>query len=130
MPRRKSPRTKRIAEHPEREDRILFDIVVDAYNETERAMGWYYHLENELTFPFEARCISTRTISPLKVGQATEVVGLAVEEDCMTEVLVMVKLGRSTVAVPLAQLKCLSDEEDTRQAVEDWHYWVGRGYRY
>ncbi len=48
----------------------------------------------------------------------------------MAEVFVVVKLGRLKATVPPAQLECLSDEEDTRRAVEDWHYWVGRGYRY
>ncbi len=57
-------------------------------------------------------------------------VSLASEDDCMAEVFVVVKLGRLKATVPPAQLECLSDEEDTRRAVEDWHYWVGRGYRY
>jgi hypothetical protein len=48
----------------------------------------------------------------------------------MSEVLVMVKFGKTTLSVPLAQLESLSDDADTRQAVSDWHYWVGRGYRY
>jgi len=30
---------------PEREKRIDMEIVVDAYNQQERAMGWYYYLE-------------------------------------------------------------------------------------
>jgi hypothetical protein len=29
-------------EQPDREHRIDFEIVVDAYDEAERAMGWYY----------------------------------------------------------------------------------------
>lgn len=29
-----------------REERIELEIVVDAYNEAERAMGWYYYLDN------------------------------------------------------------------------------------
>lgn len=28
-----------------REHRIAMEAVVDAYHETERAMGWYYYLE-------------------------------------------------------------------------------------
>ncbi len=30
------------------------EIVVDAYNEEERAMAWCYYLTEQLTFPFEA----------------------------------------------------------------------------
>ena len=32
---------KRIPEQPDRENRIAFEIVVDAYDQAERAMGWY-----------------------------------------------------------------------------------------
>ncbi len=37
----------------EREHRIEMEVVVDAYNEEERAMGWYCYLEEQLTFPFK-----------------------------------------------------------------------------
>ena len=31
--------------------RINMEMVVDAYNEEERAMGWYYYLEDRLHLP-------------------------------------------------------------------------------
>ena len=37
-----------------RDDRIVMRAVVDAYGSEERAIGWYYYLENELSFPFRA----------------------------------------------------------------------------
>jgi len=120
-------------EQPEREDRILFEIVVDAYNKSERAMGWYYYLEEVLEFPFVASCISRRATSPLEIASQVEVSGLAPEDSCMSEIHVFVKHGekaKSMLAVPLAQLACLSENAKTRQAVEDWHYWVARGYEY
>ena len=46
-----------------REKRISMEIVVDAYNEEERATGWYCYLEDTLNFPFLTRCISERPIS-------------------------------------------------------------------
>jgi len=49
-----------IKENKERERRIDMEIVVDAYNEVERAMGWYYYLQDGLKFPFKARCIQKR----------------------------------------------------------------------
>ncbi len=47
-----------------REDRIIMEIVVDAYGPEERAMGWYCYLENTLAFGFTAHCIRTRATSP------------------------------------------------------------------
>jgi hypothetical protein len=106
----------------DREDRILFNIVVDAFNATERAMGWYYYLEEALQLPFKARCSCIRATSPLKISQEVEVVSMADEDDCMSEVFVLVKFGKSKLAVPLAQLECVIADEGTRQAIADWHY--------
>jgi hypothetical protein len=36
------------------------EVVVDAYDEVERAMSWYYYLEDRLHFPFDAVCIAKR----------------------------------------------------------------------
>jgi len=35
-----------------KEDRITDEIVVDAYDASKRAMGWYYYLEEKLQFLF------------------------------------------------------------------------------
>ena len=35
------------------------------------------------------------------------------------------------LGVPLAQLKPIEDtDEQTKQAVADWHYWRSKGYEY
>ena len=113
-----------------REERITMEIVVDAYNEDERALGWYYYLENTLTFPFLARCRVKRAISPLHVGDEVEVIGMAPEEDCAAEMFVMMRWERDGLGVPLAQLAVLHADAATRQAVEDWHYWIDQGYAF
>ena len=53
---------------PVREERIDNDVVVDAYGPEERAMGWYYYLENKIRFPFRAKCITAKLVSPLRKG--------------------------------------------------------------
>lgn len=115
----------------EREDRIAMDIVVDAYGTEERAMSWYYYLESELRFPFKATCIAERAISPLKIKGAVEVIGMAGEEECGREMFVTIRWESDALAVPLSQLRPSSaTDEETRQAVEDWHYWVGMGHEF
>ena len=122
---------KRPKRDEEREDRITMEIVVDAYGPEERAMGWYYYLEGQLQFPFAATCIAKRAISPLKVKDEVEVIGIPDEDECEKEVFVTIRRDDDTLAVPLAQLKPKrSAAEETRIAVEDWHYWVAMGYRY
>jgi hypothetical protein len=50
---------------------------VDAYGPEERAIGWYYYLENKLRFPFQARCAGSKVASPLKKGEIVEVFHMA-----------------------------------------------------
>ncbi len=113
-----------------REQRIQQEIVVDAHNAEEQAMGWYYYLEDQLGFPFRAKCIAPRAISPLRKGQEVEVVGLAPAEECEQEMFITVTWEDRSLAVPLAQLKTTQADKATRQAVEDWHYWVDQGYEF
>jgi hypothetical protein len=115
---------------PAREWRIVNEIVVDAYDLCERAMAWYYHLEDFLGFPFVAKCASRRSISPLRVGDEVQVLGLPEVEECSREVFVTVRYNESQLAVPLSQLAVVKGDKATRQAVADWHYWVSRGYVY
>lgn len=44
---------------------------------------------------------------------------------------VMIRQGKSRLAVPLSQLAVgNAADEQTKQAVEDWHYWVQMGYQF
>jgi hypothetical protein len=114
----------------ERERRIDNEILVDTYDEEERAMSWYYHAENEIQFPFPARCILVEESSPLRKGEGVEVIGLPSEESCCQQLHVRVRWQRRTLAVPLAQLKPIKADRKTEQLVEDWHYWTRMGYQF
>jgi len=105
------------------------EAVVDAYDAEEQAMGWYYYLEDKIRFPFQARCIRERTISPLRVDEVVEVQGMANEGDCMAEMFVMIAWSDRTFGVPLMQLEGVDVDTETEEAIADWHYWVGRGYQ-
>ena len=64
---------------PIREERIRNEAVVDAYGPEEQAMGWYYYLEDKLRFPFQAKCITSKVVSPLRKGETVEVRRMAPE---------------------------------------------------
>ncbi len=87
-------------------------------------------LNDTLNFPFLTKCIAKRTISPLRVGDEVEVIGMAPEEECEHEMFVMMRWERNGLAVPLMQLELIHGDDQTREAVEDWHYWVNRGYQF
>lgn len=117
-------------ENKVREHRIDMEIIVDAYGEIEHAMGWYYYLEDKLNFSFKARCVAERRTSPLAEGQVVRVEAMAPEDECMHEMFVEVCWQGRKLAVPLSQLEALKVDDETRQATEDWHYWVKRGYEF
>ena len=112
----------------EREERISMEIIVDAYGPEEQALGWHAYLSGTLHFPFSARCVALRTISPLEPGDEVEVVGMASDEECMHEMFVLIRWKRRQLAVPLMQLEGIDVDEETQQAIGDWHYWVNQGY--
>lgn len=105
------------------------EAVVDAYDSEERATGWYYYLEDKLSFPFKARCIVACKTSPLKKGEEIEVLAMEFEES-RHEMFVLVKWSNQEIVVPLAQIHPIEGDDDTREGVEDWHYWMARGYEF
>lgn len=118
----------RPAKDEEREERIAMEIIVDAYDAEEQAMGWHAYLSDTLHFPFSARCIARRAISPLEPGDETEVVDMAPAEECEHEMFVCIRWSPRQLAVPLMQLEGIQVDEETQQAIEDWHYWVNPGH--
>lgn len=119
------------AKDEEREYRITMEAIVDCYDREEAAMGWYCYIENKLRFPFIATCIVERAVSPLQKNAEVEVVDMAPETECGSEVFVCIRWDRRPLAVPLAQLQPVANTDaETREAVADWHYWVAQGYQY
>jgi hypothetical protein len=113
-----------------REQRIAHEIVVDAYTSAERSMSWYYYLDDKFDFPFRAKCVRTRTISPLKKGEEVEILAMAPEDDCMTEMFVVIRFAGRKLGVPLAQLEVVEGNKETREGVKDWRYWVDMKYEF
>ena len=118
----------KVEKDEEREDRISDEAIVDAYGPEEQVTGWYYHLDEKLRFPFAARCIRERSISPLRVDDSVRVIGMADADDCMAEMFVKIEWAGRSLGVPLAQLQGIDVDRETEEAIADWHYWVGRGY--
>ena len=121
---------ERIPKDEEREERISNEAVVDAYGPEEQALGWYYHLEAKMLFPFRAKCIAERLVSPLRLGAKVKVTGMAPEAECEHEMFVVIRWQDRDLAVPLAQLEGIAVDDETQEAIGDWHYWVARGYEF
>jgi len=75
--------------------------------------------------------ITERAISPLRDGDEVDVIGLAPVEECGREMFVMIRWEkREGLGVPLSQIQFVHESVNTKQAVEDWQYWVKRGYEF
>ena len=112
----------------EREHRISMEAIVDAYGPEEQAMGWYYYLEEKISFPFQGKCILERKVSPLKLKEVAEVISMAPEDECEREMFVVIRWMDRELAVPLVQIEGIDVDDETKEAIGDWHYWMERGY--
>lgn len=113
-----------------REERIRNDIIVDAYTPEEQATSWYSYLSETLQFPFTARCIIHRPISPLIPGDELEIIDIAPEGECRHEIFVVIRWSPRLLAIPLSQIQGFQVPEQTQEAIDDWSYWVQRGYQF
>ncbi len=116
---------------PTRENRIDYEIVVDAYDEAERAMGWYCHLQDKISFPFLATWSKTNKKTGAIAEKAIEVLGMASEEDCESNMYVEVAYideKDDTFTAKLSDIKAINPDPKTEEAIVDWKYWVDMGY--
>jgi hypothetical protein len=122
---------KRVPENKTRENRIYNEILVEVYEREDAVMCWLTHLQDNLAFPFEAECIEEMKISPLRKGEkVTAFELLDDDEDIGNDFFVLIEWNGRKMGVPLAQLKPLKVDKETKQAVEDWQYWKARGYQF
>ncbi|MGD0498365.1 MAG: calcium-binding protein [Bryobacteraceae bacterium] len=115
---------------PAREDRIHNEAIVDAYGPEEQAMGWYYYLDAKIRFPFQAKCIASKVVSPLRKGETVEVQRMAPEDACSADMLGLIQWHGRTMGVPLSQLVAIDADDSTVEAIGDWHYWIAQGCRF
>ena len=119
---------KKSKKDPAREDRIHNEAIADANGPEEQVMGWYYYLDDKIRFPFQAKCIAPKVVSPLRRGETVEVQSMAPDDACSADMLVLIRWQDRTMAVPLSQLVATNPDQSTAEAIGDWHYWVAQGY--
>ena len=116
---------------PIRENRIDYDIVVDAYDEEERAMGWYCYLGDKITFPFSAKWKKTNKKTGAIAEKEVKVLDMASAEDCERNMYVEVTYidkQDDTFTAKLSDIEAINPYADTEEALADWQYWVDMDY--
>lgn len=117
-----------------REHRIKTEIIVDAEDKEERAMGWYDYLDDNLNVPFIAtlkkKSRKTATVEEKKV----EVLGMAPDDECLKDMYVEVVepngKDEDVFTAKLSDIVAIDADEETKEAIADWHYWLARGYKF
>ena len=111
-----------------REERISMEAIVDAYGPEERSLGWYYYLADKISFPFAAECVVIDKRTPLKLKERITVKKMSGEDYCEHDIFVDISRKGQVLAIPLTQIQPLEANEDTVEAIGDWHYWKAQGY--
>lgn len=113
-----------------REERIYMEVVVDAYNEDERAMGWYYYLDDKLQFPFKAQWVNRQRPK----GKEVNVIEMSPEDECLHSMFVEVRYEEAGVddifSARLCDIHPVDVDQETAEAIADWNYWVDMGYEF
>ena len=126
---------KFVAQGSEKDDenfdqRLSFEIIPDAHDAEEQALDWFSYLEEHLQFPFQAECVlpNARPLHSVLVSEVN-VVGLPSEDVCKARDVCQHQVaGTDRWLCRLLNLTGVEVDEETEQAIQDWHTWVDRGY--
>jgi hypothetical protein len=120
----------KLKKDPIREERIQNQVMVDTYGPEESAMGWYYLPGKPAAVSLRGQMHRCQDRSPLCKGETVHVLGLAPEDACSADILVMIRWQGRKMAVPLSQLTALNVDQSSAQAIGDWHYWLAQSYSF
>jgi Calcium binding len=117
-----------------REHRIKTEIIIDAEDKEERAMGWYYYLDDTLNVPFMARWTKKGRKSTSVEEKQVEVLGMAPDDECLKDMFVEVVYpdgkDEDVFSARLSEIAAIDADSETQEALADWHYWLARGYKF
>ncbi|MFP4090987.1 MAG: calcium-binding protein [Cyclobacteriaceae bacterium] len=106
-----------------------YEIVVDAHSEDEVKMSWYYHLCDNMNFPFEAYYHFKRKNGGAK-KRKVQVLEMLSEDMAGDRMAVGIAYDEDVFYVPLLDLEDIEADEETLEVINDWRYWNERGYQW
>jgi hypothetical protein len=94
-------------------DALIEEATVDAYDETERRVGFLTMLEEHLALPFEVEILGVRaTVEEIEMNRAEEIVA-----SC--------RRGRSRQKIPLLELPLPTPPPKGAEWIEAFRRWAG-----
>jgi Calcium binding len=123
-----------VEQNENREHRIKTEIIIDAEDKEERAMGWYYYLDDTLNVPFMAKWAKKGRKSNTVEEKQVEVLGMAPDDECLKDMFVEVVYpdgkDEDVFSAKLSEITAVDADSETQEALADWHYWLARGYKF
>lgn len=111
----------------EMQEKIDYEIIVDAYDEYEQSMGWFYFFEETLEFPFMATAQLKKRDGTME-SKRVKLVGLASkEEDFMnSDFNLEMEQGQYLRPVAYSALSDVKASDETLEAFQIWDFhWRG-----
>ena len=109
----------------EYEEILYNEILVDCKDDYDQNMSWYYYVQDELDFPFEAQ-IELKKREGGKVLKSVQVIELSDDEDFHrnSNLKVNIELDDYIIETPLGKLTEIEATERTIEIIKVWKYWI------
>jgi Calcium binding len=111
-----------------REDRIIYEVIVDCYEEHEELMGWYYYMADNLEFPIKA------TVRLRLRGGAAEVKKVDIvevdkksEEENPIRFGIVEDGGQRVTTISPEEIVGIGTSAENTEIINDWLYWHNFG---
>ena len=108
------------------DNKLYSEIIVDCNGEEEQNSSWYYYVQDEMEFPFEAD-VALKKLEGGKETKKVKVIALSddINVDRNFDLKVEVELGEYIVELSLAKLENIAESEVAAEIVAIWKYWIG-----
>lgn len=103
--------------------KIDYEIIVDAYDEYEQSMGWYYFFEETIDFPFTAMAQLKKRDGTIE-SKRVKIVGLSSkEEDFMNDDFNLeMEQGQYIRPIAYSALSDIRAADETLEAFQIWDF--------
>ena len=108
----------------ERENRIIHEVIVDCYDDSEEQMGWFYYMYDGLTFPFNGLA-NIPTTSGKTVQKKVKIMKIdpKSEEGNPIRIGVTENGSRQISFISLEDLSRVETSDENLDIINDWLYW-------
>lgn len=103
---------------------IVEEILGDGYDDDEVHMSWYYFVQSEMDFPFQAE-LQLHRQNAKPIVKEVSVIGLTADEDLdkFFDFKLDVVVDGLIFEIPLKKLKVEQTTDRNLQIIEAWEHW-------